>query len=251
VGQPDQGGKIPAQTIAPAGTLRSRIAEKPVRSFVLAWNLVRFGLRYGLFGARKGIPALVDFLLEDHLCTAMQKRMELTALDEILAARRPQAVLEIGTAHGGTLFFLTRVASPDATIVSLDLYGGRLGTGPLRTLLYKQFALRRQRIHLPLGDSHSLEMLNEIKRILAGQALDCLYIDGDHYYEGVKRDFELYVPLVRKGGIVILHDIVDGPPEFVGGVPVFWREIKSGYRITEFIQDPKQGGWGIGVIHVA
>lgn len=238
------------QVVASRNTLKNRIAQKPMRSFALAWNFVRFGFRYWLFGARRGIPGLVDFLLEDHLFTAMQKPRELTALGEMLAARRPEAVLEIGTAHGGTLLFLTRVASPAATIVSLDLHGGRLGAGPIRALLYKRFARRMQRLHLPLGDSHSIEMLNEIKNILEGQALDCLYIDGDHSYEGVKRDFELYVPLVRKGGIVILHDIVDGPPEFVGGVPRFWREIKSGHSMTEFIQDPKQGGWGIGVLYV-
>jgi hypothetical protein len=37
--------------------------------------------------------------------------------------------LEIGTARGGTLFFLTRLASPHATIVSVDLPGGPFGGG--------------------------------------------------------------------------------------------------------------------------
>jgi predicted O-methyltransferase YrrM len=238
------------QIVAPRSSLKDRIAQKPTRSFILLWNFVRYWARYLLFGGRKSIPALVDFVLEDHLCSSMQKPDELTALCEMLAARRPEHLLEIGTAHGGTLFVLTRLASPHATIISVDLTGGRLGEGPTRALIFKRFARRRQRLYLLLGDSHSAETLNRVKDILKQQALDFLFIDGDHSYEGVKRDFELYGPLVRKGGIVAFHDIVDGAPEFVGGVPAFWREIRPRYRHAEIIENPRQGGWGIGVLYI-
>jgi len=50
---------------------------------------------------------------------------------------------------------------------------------------------------------------------LNGEPLDFLFIDGDHTYEGVKRDFEMYSPLVRNGGIIAFHDIVKHPPETV------------------------------------
>jgi hypothetical protein len=33
-----------------------------------------------------------------------------------------------------------------------------------------------------------------------------LFIDGDHSYEGVKLDFELYSKLLAPKGVVILHD---------------------------------------------
>ena len=35
---------------------------------------------------------------------------------------------------------------------------------------------------------------------------DILFIDGDHSYEGVKKDFDLYSQLLSPKGIVILHD---------------------------------------------
>jgi predicted O-methyltransferase YrrM len=38
------------------------------------------------------------------------------------------------------------------------------------------------------------------------QTIDLLFIDGDHTYEGVKIDLELWVPLVKPGGIVAGHD---------------------------------------------
>lgn len=36
--------------------------------------------------------------------------------------------------------------------------------------------------------------------------LDFVYIDGNHNYEYVKKDIELYYPKIRKGGIIGGHD---------------------------------------------
>lgn len=36
--------------------------------------------------------------------------------------------------------------------------------------------------------------------------IDFLYIDGDHTYEGVKKDFDLYTKLLTQNGIVVIHD---------------------------------------------
>ena len=93
-------------------------------------------------------------------------------------------------------------------------------------------------------------MLDLVRATLGDRVLDYLFIDGDHSYAGVKADFEQYGPLVKKGGLIAFHDIADGLPENVGGVPRFWNELKHQFRNQEFIADPKQGGWGIGVLYV-
>jgi hypothetical protein len=36
--------------------------------------------------------------------------------------------------------------------------------------------------------------------------IDVLFIDGDHSYEGVKQDFELYSNILSDNGIIIIHD---------------------------------------------
>jgi hypothetical protein len=36
--------------------------------------------------------------------------------------------------------------------------------------------------------------------------IDLLFIDGDHSYEGVKNDFELYKNIISNHGIIIIHD---------------------------------------------
>ena len=78
--------------------------------------------------------------------------------------------------------------------------------------------------------------------------MDFLFIDGDHSYDGVKKDFEMYSPLLAPGGMIAFHDIVDGPEASVGGVPKFWRELKAGHTHLEFVKSWQQGGWGIGVL---
>ena len=51
-----------------------------------------------------------------------QIRDELLALVETLERERPERILEIGTANGGTLFALCRTAVDHAQIVSVDLW---------------------------------------------------------------------------------------------------------------------------------
>jgi cephalosporin hydroxylase len=223
-----------------------------LRKKVNRWKAIWCWIRYLFVGARNAVPGLTDFVLGNRVFIAIQVASELTALGEILAERRPERALEIGTAHGGTLFFLTRLASPQATIVSIDLPGGNFGGGYTRigAWLYKRFARRKQRLQLLQGDSQTRDMRDRVEAVLGGQALDYLFIDGDHSYPGVKCDFEMYGPMVRKGGLIALHDIVEGPPEKIGGVPRFWRETKSKYRHIEIIEDRQQGGYGIGVLYV-
>ena len=182
-----------------------------------------------------------------------QVREEIAELLRILKSLKPRICLEIGTAGGGTLFLFAQVANPDATLISIDLPGGPFGGGypAWKIPLYKSFArYPTQRIHLLRCNSHDQETLEMVRGTLGSRKLDFLFIDGDHSYEGVKRDFEMYSPLVRKGGIIAFHDIVSGPPENVGGVPEFWNDIKNKYKHLEIVKDPNQGGYGIGVIFV-
>lgn len=175
---------------------------------------------------------------------------EIVGLLKLVENAKPLTVLEIGTARGGTLFLFTRVAHDDALIVSVDMPHGDFGGGypDYMAPILESFARQGQSIHLVEGDSHEDETLKEVTKLLNGRGVDFLFIDGDHKYEGVKRDFEMYSPLVSKGGMVAFHDIVPGPAIHVGGVPRFWDEIKAGRAHKEFIRDVSQGGFGIGVL---
>ena len=101
------------------------------------------------------------------LIAPIQSRQELVPALSFLANECPKTVMEIGTASGGTLFMLTRVADPTGRIISLDLPGGDFGGGygEERIPLYEAFALPEQNMSLIRGDSHtqaSVDIVNDI-----------------------------------------------------------------------------------------
>jgi predicted O-methyltransferase YrrM len=59
----------------------------------------------------------------------LQVKEEIVQTLRLLTESRPKIVCEIGTANGGTLFLFSRVSSPNATIISIDLPGVRFDGG--------------------------------------------------------------------------------------------------------------------------
>ena len=181
----------------------------------------------------------------------IQIREEFLKLLQVFKDTNPSVIMEIGTANGGALFCFARLAPRDATLISIDLPEGKFGGGyPAEKIpFYEAFARPGQSLSLLREDSHNTETLKRAKEILGSRQIDFLFIDGDHSYEGVKKDFEMYSPLVRKGGVIAFHDVAPkGAPELTGGVPRFWKEISGKYPTRVFIKDMDQTGFGIGVL---
>ena len=157
---------------------------------------------------------------------------------------KPKIIMEIGSERGGTLFCFTKLAPDDATIISVDL--------PCEGIAGKEeyknaFAKPNQDFHLIKADSHAKTTFKQVESILHGRMIDFLFIDGDHTYEGVKRDFEMYGPLAK---IVGFHDITHVPPLKPRPsrdcfVDVFWQETKNKYPSREFVYTGKALGIGI------
>lgn len=190
--------------------------------------------------------------IEDITVRPSQVRQEIRALSELVARRQPKCVIEIGTNNGGTLFLWTQLAHKNATVISVDLPGGAFGGGypTWRIPLYNAFRRENQSLYLIRGDSHELATRERVLQHLGELKVDFLFIDGDHTYEGVKHDFELFSPLVRPGGIIAFHDILPHPVESGCEVDRFWGEVKEHFQHEELIHDAAQGWAGIGVLFV-
>ena len=181
-----------------------------------------------------------------------QVKYEIFKLLEVLKDLNPKTILEIGTAGGGSLFLFTSISDPKATIISVDLPGGSFGGGyaKWKIPIYQSFAKKKQKIHLVRANSHHPKTLELVKNILDERMIDFLFIDGDHSYKGVKRDFEMYSRLVRKGGIIAFHDIIKLPLWTMCEVSRLWSEIRENYEFLEIIEDINQGWAGIGLIYL-
>jgi predicted O-methyltransferase YrrM len=155
--------------------------------------------------------AVVEFLLAEGAggIEAWQIPEEFRALARLVEQRRPRTVLEIGTADGGTLFAHTRLAHEEELIVSIDLPHGPFGGGyPARRIpLYESFVGPTQRLELLRVDSHAASTAALLERVLAGRSIDYAFIDGDHTYDGVRKDFELCLRFAAPDAVIAFHDI--------------------------------------------
>jgi len=198
------------------------------------------------------IDTLVDFVLSDNygVLRSGQVRSEITKFLSIVQKMKPQVIVEIGTATGGTLFTFSRILNPTGTLISIDLPYGRFGGGyhVWRIPFYKSFVSKHQKIFLLRSDSHTKSTFNTFKQIVNKLPIDMLFIDGDHSYEGVKKDFEMYSLFVRKGGIIAFHDIADHNRLDGCDVDLYWEETKRKYKFQEIIGKDNIGWGGIGVI---
>ncbi len=181
---------------------------------------------------------------------AMQHPEEIFPAIDYMRTGKPRCICEIGTAYAGTNLLLSHMLETVETIIAVDLY---IMNGAYLRLLRRP----TQQIHFINGSSYAPQTFERVKSALAGRKIDMLFIDGDHRYDGVKRDFELYTQLMRDGGLIMFHDIVRdhrtrfGRPtaRWVGDVPRFWSELKAHYRHREFIREPDQDGLGLGILH--
>jgi cephalosporin hydroxylase len=178
----------------------------------------------------------------------VQIHEEFKAFLEMLQEKNPKIVLEIGADKGGSLFTLCKLAPEDAIIISVDLPDGdvRGGYPKWKEEIFMMFKKPNQQLFLLRGDSHSEKMVTQVKEILNNEQIEFVFIDGDHSYDGVKKDFTMYSPLVSKGGVIAFHDVAKNDADT--GVPMFWEETKKSYNTVEFIKDEQQIGYGIGCV---
>jgi cephalosporin hydroxylase len=180
-----------------------------------------------------------------------QKVGEILPFLEWASSWSPRTVVEIGVARGGTNYLLTHGIKGIQRVVGVDYF-------PRNQRLHRQFASEGPELSFVCGASSSPATIEKVRKVLKGSLVDLLFIDGDHSYRGTMADFDAYRNLVRPGGWVAFHDIVpqklNADGSAVNGFPVevdrVWREVRKSFESREFIEDPGQFSYGIGVIQM-
>ncbi len=126
----------------------------------------------------------------------LQDEFEFDRLLEIVKAHKPKRIIEIGVWDGGTL---QHWLAKDRTVVAVEVH-------PKNPGLWQSWAEKKgATLHVLAGDSASRSVLEQAKE---HGPYDFAFIDGDHAYEGVVRDWENYHPMMAPGAIIAFHDIV-------------------------------------------
>lgn len=176
-----------------------------------------------------------------------QERDEIVQLAKFVYELQPQVIVEIGTKFGGTFMIWNEVST--GLKISIDLVEGIHGgvsrnETDLRNLKFKE-KYGDSCIFIE-GNSHDQSTYDLLVEHLNGKTIDFLFIDGDHTYEGVKRDYEMYSELVSDNGYIGFHDINDTLRHRERNVYVgkLWNELHG-----DKIEFNVNSDWaGIGVI---
>lgn len=169
---------------------------------------------------------------------------EAEAFCDFISDVNPDVYVEIGVRHGWTYYLVSKVVKKTTLMIAIDLPGifpwGDEGSEKVfeKVLATIPFA---NVIYANSQDETTKSALEELTN-----AVDFLFIDGDHKYQGVKKDWELYSPLVK--GHVAFHDIKARPKEDerkLIEVPRLWNELKANYKHHEIGSNP-----GIGILEI-
>jgi predicted O-methyltransferase YrrM len=134
---------------------------------------------------------------------AQHSEAEGALLERVAAGKR--SIVEIGVAEGGSAWHTRRVMDPAGTLVLIDTYPRRFGLN-LSSIIARRLVEHEDRGTVVWRHERSDEAVKTWS-----EPIDFLFIDGDHDYEAVRRDYEDWSPHVTPDGTLAFHDALLGP----------------------------------------
>jgi cephalosporin hydroxylase len=132
----------------------------------------------------------------------IQFPQDLIAIQEIVWRTRPEMIIETGVAHGGGLVFyasLLELLGGEGRAVGIDI-----DIRPHNRAAIESHLLAR-RITLLEGSSIDGAIVEQVRAVTQGKQT-LVILDANHTHAHVLRELELYSPLIRPGGYLIVLD---------------------------------------------
>lgn len=162
---------------------------------------------------------------------------------DLVAALRPETVVELGTQSGVSYFCFCQSAFEQG--VSTRAFAVDTWKGDAHTQAYDDSVWEAVNTHNQehyAGFSTLLRMyFQEALRRFEDESIALLHIDGFHTYDAVRADFESWYPKVRPGGVVLFHDVAARLLDF--GAWRYWEELTREHETFSF-----KHGYGLGVL---
>ncbi|MCS7232048.1 MAG: class I SAM-dependent methyltransferase [Elusimicrobiota bacterium] len=114
--------------------------------------------------------------------------------------------VEIGSYLGASACFIAEGLSENAKLICIDTWRNEGMSEGLRDT-YQEFLKNTERYKgkiIPIR-GYSWDVVDDVRKIT--EQISLLFIDGNHSYEAVKKDWLLYSPLLKSGGFAIFHDV--------------------------------------------
>ncbi|MDD5065980.1 MAG: CmcI family methyltransferase [bacterium] len=135
----------------------------------------------------------------------LQFPQDMFAVQEIIYNTRPDYIVEIGVAWGGSLLFYSTImeAIGGKKIIGVDIFIPE----DLRKRIFSHGAISK-RITLITGSSLEETTVKRIRSIIGKSKKVMVVLDSNHTHEHVLRELKLYSPLVGKGYYLVCGDTI-------------------------------------------
>ena len=150
-----------------------------------------------------------------------------------------KSFLEIGFSAGITNTTINKFFNFD-NIVGIDLFKYIINSNVMNANIVNK------NLTLLCANTTSPETIKKAEML---GPYDLIFIDADHSYDGVKKDFNNYKSFLNNNGVIAFHDVAN--PDWPGVKKLFDEIIKSNkYEYKLFISKGFPIQYGIGMIYL-
>jgi len=164
--------------------------------------------------------------------------------NDLIADLRPAMIVELGTHYGESYFGMCQSVlenGVDCVCYAVDHWLGEEHAGNYGEEVFTEVNDYNRRFY----KSFSYLLRSAFDDALcqfSDDSIDILHIDGLHTYEAGRHDFESWFAKVKRGGIVLLHDVMVRHANF--GIWKIWEELRAEFAETFAFHH----SWGLGVM---
>jgi cephalosporin hydroxylase len=163
----------------------------------------------------------------------IQTPEDILVIQELVWKIRPDVVIETGVAHGGSLVFYASL---------LELLGrGKVVGIDVEIRKYNRLAIESHpmsgRIVLVDGDSTEPDTLRRVKSEVRNSDRVMVMLDSNHSRDHVRKELDLYGPLVTPGSYLVVFDgVMQAVADAPNGKPA-WRDDNPLAAVQDFMAD--------------
>lgn len=164
---------------------------------------------------------------------------------DLIASLKPETVVELGTQFGESYFGFCQAVQENGLSTrcyAVDTWLSDAQTGEYSKTVYEEVDAYN-RLNYGAFSSILRMTFDEAASQFSEASIDLLHIDGAHTYEAVAHDFHTWLPKLKPGAIVLLHDTMVNTQDF--GVWRFWEELAQRFPTFGF-----HHSWGLGVLRI-
>lgn len=162
---------------------------------------------------------------------------------DLIATLQPRLFVELGTDRGESYFAFCQSVAEHRTgtrCFAVDTWRGDQQAGGYDETTFDEVSAHHAQHYSAFSRLLRCTFDDALEQF-APESIDLLHLDGLHTEEAVRHDIEAWLPKLRPGGVLLMHDIAVRGRDF--GVWKVWEELRERGRWYAFSDGPGLGVW--------